>query len=208
LFKHKGLLYKPENFILKHGGNAKKILEDKEIKTAKYLNISGFGGYRGKNFAFDEVFFQFYFPGRNIEESENFFAPARLTNRQKGEAGQIYVDVKILDTLAKLGKNIHFANSFAYGGCGPSYCIEWDKKYSLKENLNHIYHFILKNNYDYYIKSWKQKSSEKLSFAELREKILDFDEEYSNEIVIEGNVPLVIQKKNYILDYEFSSIDY
>jgi len=199
--EHKRKLFKINEFTLTHGGNRVKILEDMEIKTAKSLGIRGIGGARNKKEAFDKVFFQLFFPGHTIQNSNLYISGSITTGRKKGEAGTIQVDIKILEKLSKMGKKIHFANTMPFGMCHPEYCVEWDIDYSSRENLNRIYHFILLNNYDNEIRYWKNKKDKKLSFEELREKVLDMDNDsYDNEIVISGNVPLIIRKKNYVLD--------
>lgn len=206
--KHKLQLFKTKEFTLTHGGNRVKILEDMEIKTAKNLGIQGIGEFFSGNkmVPFDQVFFQFFFPGHSIENGSSYATVNSKINPliKKEYIGTIQVDIKILEVLAKMGKDIHFVNSFAFGGCNEDfdYCINWNPEYSLRENLNRIYHFILLNNFEKEINYWKFKKDKKLSFNEIKSKVLDMDSEesnYANELVVSGNVPLIIRKKNYVI---------
>lgn len=196
-YKHKPLLYEVSEFRLFHGGNAKKIVEDGIIKTAKELGIPGIGARRNSlKDAFEQVFFALSFPGRDPEEIVHFLGP-RI---KKEEEGYIEVDIKILEALSKLGKSVHYSVGYPYGMFNEEYSIEYDPDYSLRENLNHIYYFIIKENETKYYKSWKKQLKKSLTFEQFREKVLDFGERYVNEIVISGSVPLTIKKKDYLKD--------
>ena len=190
--KHKPLLFKTEDFVLVHSGNKKKILEDMKIKTAESLGIPGFAKLK-----LNQVFFQLSFPGRKLDNIQ-YGGSSMYTQIKKGEEGDLFIDIKILDKLSKLNKNIHFSNVFSVGFFTKD-SIKWDSEYSIKENINRIYYFILKNNYDSEIKIWKTEMIEKISFEKIKKKIFDFESSYSNEFVISGDVPLIIGKKNYIL---------
>jgi len=203
--KHKPQLFKTNEFTLAHGGNRVKIIEDMEIKTAKSLGIRGIGGFTHKKSAFDQVFFQFFFPGHSLENSQSYSTANPKLNKliKKEYIGTIEVNIKILQELAKMGKEIHFVNNFAFGGCNGDYCIQWNPDYSIRENLNRIYHFILADRFQDAIQHWKYAKDKKISFMELRASVLDMDSEdsdYVNELVISGNVPLLIRKKNYVVN--------
>jgi hypothetical protein len=197
--KHKPLLYEVSDFSLFHGGNAKKIVEDGIIKTAKELGIPGIGA-RGNSLkdSFDQVFFALSFPGRDPEEINHFIGP----KIKKEDQGYIEIDIKILEALSKLDKSIHFNNTYALGGFNEEYSIEYNPDYSLKENLNHIYYFIIKENETKYYKNWKKQMKKSLTFEQFREKVLDFGDDYANELVISGSVPLTIKKKDYLKNVE------
>jgi hypothetical protein len=181
--KHKPLLFKLNEFRINHGGNAKKIVETMIIKSAKDANLKGIG-FNFKKKPFSQVFTQIFFPNFGIKSF--------------GGKGEVFLKTSILNILSKKDINIHFSINAGLGGyCFDVRCVKYNKEFSVRENLNRFYHFLVLENYLYTISNWKY-SKEKKSIDDIRKEVF---ENASNELVFSESIPLIIDGKNYLEEY-------
>ena len=189
--KHKYRLFSSKNFYLVHSTNfLNKILKDMKIKTSNSLtNKNSLSKYKigSKTYQMVKnreytVFLQLFFPNRELKLDAI-------------EGDSLKIDSKILEKVSKMGIPLHFTNTFDSGMFGKE-SLQWEPDFSLKENLNRIYFFIIKEKYNEEMENWIESKKE-FRFTDFRKNVLKFN---INEIVIFSDLPLVIQKKNYILD--------
>jgi hypothetical protein len=196
--KHKPLLFKTEEFVLLHSGNKKKILEDMKIKTAKEAGVKGIGGFMKK--PFEQVFTNLMFP--NFNHGIYGYSETEKQGIKKGEGGHIFINPTILRDIAKVEKDIeiHLTANTAAWGFFVDISIRYERMYSVRENLNRMYHFFVLIESRDAIKHWKQ-SDKKRSFRDIRKEVFT-NEDASNELVFSESLPLIIGSKNYIEESE------
>jgi hypothetical protein len=187
--EHKPLLFKLNEFRINHGGNAKEIVETMIIKSAKDANLKGIG-FNFKKKPFSQVFTQIFFP--------NFGIKSYNSGIKKKGAGEVFLKTSILNILSKKDINIHFSINAGLGGlCGETICIQYSKEFSIRENLNRFYHFLILSQYITAISNWKY-SKDKKSIDDIRKEVF---EDASNELVFSESIPLIIDGKNYMEEY-------
>jgi hypothetical protein len=194
--KHKSLLFKLNEFKINHAGNIKKIIDTNIIKSAKDAKVKGSGVHSTRR-PFSQVFFTIIFPkfkinsyGSRIDEKRGI---------KENEAGELFLKPSILNILAKKGADIDFTDHLAMGDCIERLCIQYNKDFSTRENLNRFYHFLVFCQYFWFLYTWKNSKKPKM-FNELKTQIF---EEVENEMRIYQSVPLIIDGKNYLEDYIF-----
>jgi hypothetical protein len=192
--KHKPLLFKLNEFRLNHAGNVKKIVDTMTIKSAKDAKFKG-SGVHNDGTPYSQVFITVFFP--NFRNTSYGFPHNKAREIKEHEKGELFLKPTILDALSNKRINIDFTDHLAMGDCIERLCIQYNKDFSTRENLNRFYHFLTLCQYKHFLSDWKLTKKSK-SFEDIKKEIFN---NVSNEMRIYDSVPLVIDGKNYIEDY-------
>jgi hypothetical protein len=189
--QHKDKLLPVNKFHFSHSGNIDLILKDDIIKTAKSANVRSSSSelFGDKNKKFNQTFFTFFFPENPVDLGVNYGSGN----------GMIQVKPSIFGKLSNMNIKMHYVSGTYPGGlCHKDYCIEWDNKKNVKENLNRMHQYSL-------LERIKEHSEYKKSKEEIREILQKiYADDYVNEFVVESDIPLNIDGKSYIekvIDY-------